>query len=52
MASDLNIKRCWFHINHYDIPKKRIKEISDKCTIVGTKDIVKIIRGKSIKNIG
>lgn len=27
MADDLNIKRIWFHKNHYDIPKKRIDEI-------------------------
>lgn len=25
MAKQLNIKRCWFHKNHYDIPKKKIK---------------------------
>lgn len=46
MADDLNIKRCWFHKDHYDIPKRRIKEISAKCTIISSKEIVKIINEK------
>lgn len=46
MARQLGIHRCWFHKNHYDIPKKRINEIERKCEIVSPKDIVKIIRGK------
>lgn len=45
MADDLGIKRCWFHKNHYDIPKKRIEEITEKCTVVSSKDIVLIING-------
>lgn len=48
MALDLGIKRCWFHKNHYDIPKKQIKEIEQKCEIISTKDIVKIIKGSLI----
>lgn len=44
MAEDLNIKRCWFHKNHYDIPKRRIEEITQKCILVSSKDIVKIIK--------
>lgn len=44
MAETLGIKRCWFHKDHYDIPKRRIKEIESKCTIVSAKEIVKIIR--------
>lgn len=44
MAEDLNINRCWFHKNHYDIPKRRIKEIQEKCIIVNSRDIVKIIK--------
>jgi len=44
MASDLNIKKCWFHKNHYDIPKKRINEIMKKCTIISTKKIIDIIK--------
>jgi len=43
MAKELNIKKCWFHKNHYDIPKRRIKEIQDRCLIVSPKEIVKII---------
>ena len=42
MADMLNIKRCWFHKNHYDIPKRRIQEITSKCTLVNTREIVKI----------
>lgn len=44
MADELNIKRCWFHKNHYDIPKKRIQEIEKQCQIVSSKEIVEIIR--------
>lgn len=44
MASDLGIKKCWFHKNHYDIPKTRIQEIESKCRIVSPKEIVKIIK--------
>ena len=45
MASELDIKPCWFHKDHYDIPKKRIEEIESKCRIVTTKEIVGIVRG-------
>ena len=45
MAEDLGIKKCWFHKHHYDIPKKKIDEIKEKCKIVSTKEIVKIIKG-------
>lgn len=45
MAKDLNIKKWWFHKNHYDIPKRRISEIQSKCTIVSSKEIVRIIKG-------
>lgn len=44
MADALNIKRCWFHKNHYDIPKKRIDEIKSKCTVISSKEIVMIIK--------
>lgn len=43
MALDLGIKRCWFHKNHYDIPKRRIEEITSKCQVVSSKDIINII---------
>lgn len=48
MAEDLNINRCWFHSGkfpHYDIPKRRIKEIEQKCETISSKEIVKIARG-------
>lgn len=44
MADQLGIKRCWFHKNHYDIPKKRIKEIEAQCLIVSSRDIMFIIK--------
>jgi hypothetical protein len=43
MAVELGIKRCWFHKNHYDIPVRRQTEIEGKCTIISSKEIVKII---------
>lgn len=49
MALDLGIKRCWFHKDHYDIPKRRIAEIEAKCTIVSSKEIVSICRKNSIR---
>ena len=44
MADQLGIKRCWFHKNHYDLPKLRIDEIMNKCRVVSSKEIVKIIK--------
>ena len=44
MAEDLDIKRCWFHKNHYDIPKRRIDEIKNKCILVSSKEILYITR--------
>lgn len=46
MAEELHIKKCWFHDDHYDIPKKRIKEITEKCQVISSRDIVRIIRQK------
>lgn len=43
MAQDLGIKSCWFHKNHYDIPKKRVLEIEALCEIVSPRDILRII---------
>lgn len=43
MAKDLKISRWWYHKGrypHYDIPKRRIKEISDKCTIITSREIL------------
>ncbi len=44
MAYRLGINRCWFHVDHYDIPKRRIDEITAKCTVVSSKEIVKMIK--------
>jgi uncharacterized protein YrrD len=48
MAKNLNIKRCWFHKDHYDIPLKRINEITSKCIVVSSKEIVKIIKHEAL----
>jgi hypothetical protein len=48
MADDLGIKKCWFHKNHYDIPKKRIGEIKNKCIFVSPKEIVTIIKNGGV----
>jgi len=44
MANELRISHLWFHNNHYDIPKRKIKSIKKKCIVVSSKDIVRIIR--------
>ena len=44
MAEELSIDRCWFHNDHYDIPKRRIKEIEAQCEHVSSKTIVQIAR--------
>ena len=51
MAADLGIKRCWFHagnLPHYDVPKRRIAEISAKCSVVSPREILKIVRGGDV----
>ncbi len=40
MATTLGIKRCWFHRDHYDIPKLRQAEIEARCEIVRPRDIL------------
>lgn len=44
MADKLSIKRCWFHGDHYDIPKRRIHEIERICSIVSSREIFCIIK--------
>jgi hypothetical protein len=48
MARELDIDRAWYHYSngkyHYDIPKKRIREIQLKCILVNSKGILKIIK--------
>jgi hypothetical protein len=50
MAEALGIKRCWYSNKpkpHYDIPKKRIEEIQNKCNVVSPKEILRIIKNES-----
>lgn len=51
MAQELSIKKCWFHKNHYDIPKKRITEIEKLCIIVSSREIVEIIQSPKYGDI-
>jgi hypothetical protein len=47
MASALGIKRAWFHKSrfpHYDMPKKRIAELTAQCERMSQKQILLIIR--------
>lgn len=50
MAERLNIKRCWFHASggkaHYDIPKKRIKEIEAECLRITPRQLLQIVKGE------
>lgn len=43
MAQSLDLKRHWFHKDHYDIPKRRIEEITKRCRVVSSKEIVRIV---------
>lgn len=51
MARQLGIKRCWFHARstypHYDIPKRRVKEITSKCRLVSARDILMIVKDRT-----
>ncbi len=54
MAKELSISRWWFHKgkdgkSHYDIPKRRIEEITKKCEVISSKDILRIIKGIKIE---
>jgi FMN phosphatase YigB (HAD superfamily) len=44
MARDLGIKRCWFHRDHYDIPKRRVQEIQARCEVVSPRKILRVIK--------
>jgi hypothetical protein len=48
MANELNIHPDWLHKGdklHYYIPKRRVGEITAKCVVVNSREIIKIIRG-------
>lgn len=47
MAEELGIKRAWYHnasYAHYDIPKRRIAEITAKCTVITSKQLLLLVR--------
>lgn len=51
MAKDLGLDKNWFHKgknenSHYDMPIRRIAEITAKCNLVPSTVIVDIIRGR------
>jgi hypothetical protein len=46
MAKILGIKKCWWHKDHYDIPKKRIEEIQNNCLLISSKELYLIIKGR------
>ena len=49
MAADLDIKRCWYHTGrhpHYDIPKKRVTELTTRCELVDPRQILAITNGE------
>jgi len=46
-AETLGIKRCWFHKDHYDIPKRMVARMSETVAEkVSPREIAKIVRGK------
>jgi len=52
MAKEIKLGKWWYHkskneLNHYDIPKRRIKEITAMCVVVSSREIIKIIKGEA-----
>ncbi len=50
MAASLGIGKFWYHKSkfpHYDMPKRRIAELTAKCELVTQKEILCIIKGTS-----
>ena len=56
MAEDLDLKRCWFHSHpthaHYDMPKRRIAELTARCVTVSPKQILEICAGSLLSTTG
>jgi len=49
MAEVLGIGRHWFHTGknpHYDIPKRRVVDVMEKCEVVTTRKVWSIINGE------
>lgn len=48
MARVLRIGRHWFHggrLPHYDIPKRRIAEITARCVVISSRELLGVIKG-------
>ena len=48
MADVLGINRCWFHqgrFPHCDVPKRMIREVSAKCRVTTTRNVLRIVKG-------
>jgi FMN phosphatase YigB (HAD superfamily) len=46
-ARQLGIKRCWFHKDHYDVPKRMMSRMSETVAEkVSPREVLKIVRGK------
>ena len=53
MAKAFNLHKCWYHSGnfpHYDIPKKRIEEITAACTVISTRELLQIIKNSCLYN--
>jgi hypothetical protein len=49
MADTLGLGRHWFHsgrLAHYDIPMKRMNELTENCKLISSKELVRICRGE------
>lgn len=49
MASDLGLAKNWYHKGshpHYDMPKKRVAEITNMCKVVSSKELLLIIKNE------
>jgi hypothetical protein len=47
MAAAFGIGRHWFHpgrFSHYDVPARRVDEVTALCVVVSPKDIVRIVQ--------
>lgn len=52
MAAALGIHPCWYEVSklgfaHYDIPKKRIAEITAQCRVVTTRELLLLIKSNA-----
>jgi Protein of unknown function (DUF4031) len=55
MAKELGIGRHWFHEGtraHYDIPKRKLREVAAKTEVVSSKIIVRVCRGETLDPYG